>query len=166
MMTGMAWGEVALRTVRAIGVGGTAAMALLLVAGAIAVGLVEPDGMDGLSQPSDTDGLAIGLGHFEATLNWFTFLGGALWGFATPVWRHSPRMRVAGTAMVGVGATMIAFMVYYALDDAIYWDGSGDPNMRPWFTVGIALLLGAAASAGYWLKSRPAQPSPLASASA
>ncbi len=151
--------EVILRSVRAVGYGGTAGLLLLVVGGAIAAGLDEPDGREGLPPRPGEGGFAIGLGHFEATMNWLTVLGGAMLGFATPAWRVGRMLRLFGASLAGVGASILAFMVYFALDDAMYWSGDGDANLRPWWTIGIALLAGLAAAAGYWLKGEPHQAS-------
>jgi hypothetical protein len=136
------WAEMALRIVRGVAVGTVAAVALLVVAGAVDHGLHEPDGQDGLpprpGEGAGEGGLAIELGHFEAGMNWLTFLGGFLAGASTPSCTRARWTTLMSRVAAPLGAGLLTFMLFYAFDDRDHWDGVGDPNLRPWITIGLA----------------------------
>jgi hypothetical protein len=119
-----------------------AATGLLFVLVPIAAGIQEPDGNEGLAPPED-GGLAVGLGHFEAGMNWLTFAGGFLWAAATPTCTLRGWTTRLSPVAAALGVALMAFVVLYALDDATHWDG-GQDNGRPWLTIGLAALAGLA----------------------
>ena len=145
--------EAALRIVRGLAFGAFAAVGLLFILVPVAAGVQEPDGSEGLAAPED-GGLAAGLGHFEAGTNWLTFAGGFLWAAATPTCSLRRWTRVASPLAAATGVGLMAYVVLYAFDDALYWDG-GDDNGRPWITLGLAALAALATGLGRLVARHP-----------
>lgn len=150
--------EMALRVVRGLAVGTVAAVALLMVAGAVDHGLHEPDGQDGLpprpGEGAGEGGLAVELGQFEAGMNWLTFVGGFLAGASTPSCTRTRWTTLMSRVAAPLGAGLLTFMLLYAFDDREHWDGVGDANLRPWITIGLAAAASLAVALGPLLSGR------------
>lgn len=130
--------EWAARAIRGILVGAVAAV-LLLYAIVVVNDLADLSrGTGGTPQVIQAQTI-----HFEGTVNWFTVLGAALWGFAVPSFRAGRRLAWTGAILRGLGAFIVLYVVFYAFDNPEDW--TPEPvNGRPLWTIGLAAVGGVA----------------------
>lgn len=130
--------EWAARGIRGILVGGVVSLLLLYA-------IVVVDDLSELSRApgEEPDVIQAQTIHFEGTINWFTVLGAALWGFAVPSFRGTRRLAWTGAILRGLGAFIVLFVVFYAFDNPVDWNPE-PTNGRPLWTIGLASLGGIA----------------------